>query len=612
MPWKSLIAGMQKIVGLPGPNGLIIDHGRMVEFRSLMQRTGLMRMRSKDIADGFLTVIPGKQRKGKGVYYTPGQVVEYILDQSLPHPRFGKKVADPYPDGFRLLEPACGAGYFLLAAFNRFRDNYRKAGISDKVAIRTILTDRIAAVDIDGDALLVALACLLQESGDEIYNALDDGPITLPLFRADFLDKHYDRPTTALGKLIIEGFPAIVGNPPYVSFYSKRAKAISVGEREYFKANYLMGSGRINTYCLFIERAFDLLSPSGTLGFIVPNTVLIMKSYEPLRNYLLENGWLKNIVDLSMKVFPEVEVPTCVLAVERKDPRAIQFPRKAQTGFWESARVGTSIAFEETDQADFAKLPWSMFNIHIRSGDHDTLKAIESVGVPLGKDFEVRDGINPANMTDKLVTSSPDDLPLPYKMVLRGKDISPYQLSWDNLWVRYDSELVDKSLGEYCFLREERIFTSKPKILTRQTADRIVGALDDSGFYALNTLHVTIPLNGGMNLKCLLALYNSSLLNYYYRLVFPDTERVFPQVKTVNLEKLPLPKINGESTRLMQLVDMLQPKSGAKPSSLSVVNQEKVLDEIDNIVYRLYGLAPEHVARIEHSPYTSSIRHNRR
>jgi len=184
--------------------------------------------------------------------------------------------------------------------------------------------------DIDGKALMIALAAMLTEIGEEIDPALESGPIQMPLFRADFLDKFYDTYPTQLGLLLESKFAAIVGNPPYVSFYAKRARTISESDRKYYKANYRMGSGRINTYCLFIERAFDLLAPSGTLGFIVPNTVLIMKSYEPLRKHLLENGWLKSIVDLSLKVFPEVEVPTCVLTVERRDSRGIQFPRKAK------------------------------------------------------------------------------------------------------------------------------------------------------------------------------------------------------------------------------------------------------------------------------------------
>jgi len=598
MPWRRLIDGIEEIVGTPGTDGLMLDADRLDRIRKLIKSLGLSRMRARDIADGFLALIPRAKRKGKGVYYTPHKVVEYILDEVLPPPRIAKKPKiDPWPADFRLLEPACGAGYFLLSAFARFRDGYIKAGFKPDDAVRTAITSRIAGVDIDSGALIATLAGLIQDAGDDLKKALVKSPIYIPLFKADFLDKRVDTGESWLSEILGSGIPAIAGNPPYVSFYAKRAKAISDEVREYYKANYRMGKGRINTYCLFIERAFDLLAPSGMLGFIVPNTVLIMKSYEPLRKHLLEYGWLRSVVDLSLKVFPEVEVPTCVFAVERRDERALPFPRKVKAGFWESARGSAPNDLEDTDQADFLKLPYAMFNIHIRSADKDILDAIENAGSPLGEQFEVKDGINPANMSEKLICHSIDEMTEPFKRVLRGKDINNYQLSWDHFWVRYDRDFADSDKGEYCFLRDERIFKENPKILTRQTADRIVAALDETGFYALNTIHVTLPLNGGMDLKTLLTLYNSKLLNYYYRLVFPDTERVFPQVKTVNVEKLPLPAPNGETGRLGVLADKLirtSPSNGA-----SVKNSDKILDEIDKLVYSLYGLNPKQIARIE-------------
>jgi len=603
MPWKRLIDGLEKIVGLPGPDGIALDSDRLGKIRALYKSLGISRLRSRDIADSYLALVPDKRRRGKGVYYTPSQVVEFISEQVVPQPRIvkGKKVA-PYQDDFTLLEPACGSGYFLLSTFSNLRNSYRKAGFSGKSAVRRILSRHLAGVDIDSGALLASMAGLIQEAGDDLHDALASEPLTLRLFDADFLDKNRDGENSEYGRLLADGVSAIVGNPPYVSFYAKRANTITAQKKEYYKSHYLMGKGRINTYCLFIERAFDLLNPTGVLGFIVPNTVLIMKSYEPLRTYLLENGWLRSIVDLSLKVFPEVEVPTCVLAVEKRDTRALAFPRSVKAGFWTNARGKVPDDLEDIDQNDFRKYPYTMFNIHVRSADTAIIEAIERVSKPLGDQFEVRDGINPANMTGKLVVRSSEALGVPFRKVLRGKDITAFQLSWDSLWVRYDPKFADRDKGEYCFLREERIFTQSPKILTRQTADRIVAALDYDGFYALNTLHCTLPLNGGMDLKCLLALYNSRLVNYYYRLVFPDTEKVFPQVKTVNVEKLPLPVVGDVGQKLIELVDQLLDLRTV--NSKIIKKRENLLDEIDNVVYSLYELNPRQVARIENSTGT--------
>lgn len=603
MPWKKLTSGLETIFGYPGADRLVLDSKQLRDVRALLKRLGFANLRPRDIADGYLSTVPKKQRSGKGVYYTPHKVVEFILDETIPGPRLGRQAVDPYPDGFRVLEPGCGAGYFLLGAYRRFRTGYKKAGWEAKDAVRMILENRIAAIDIDPSALLTALTSIIVEAGNELDLALEDGPVEISFHRADFLDKDNDREKSALGKLLSGGVPVIFGNPPYVSFYAKRARSISVAEKNYYKKNYLMGKGRINTFCLFMERAFDLLQPAGVLGFIIPNTFLIMKSYEPLRDYFLEQGWVRCIVDLSLKVFPEVEVPTCVISVEKKDLRALPFPREVRTGFWESVRDDTPGALENSPQDMYRRLPYSMYNIHIRSDDWEILEAIERSATPLGELCDVRDGINPANMTEKIVVQSEKRMKTPFRKVLRGKDIAPYQLSWDNMWVRYDKNFIDSEAGDYCFFREERIFLENPKILTRQTANRIVAAWDEEKHYALNTIHVTIPRTPSIDLRLILALYNSSLLNYYYRIVFPDTEKLFPQVKTVNVEKLPVPRVNGASERLKELVDELL--AHAKSNGKMNGERTKLMEQIDKEVFSLYKLSDDQIARIKRSSYTN-------
>jgi len=62
-------------------------------------------------------------------------------------------------------------------------------------------------------------------------------------------------------------FDAIIGNPPYVF---ARDEGFSAAEKGYFGKTYLHQHYQLNTYALFTERAYTLLTEDGFLGFIIP------------------------------------------------------------------------------------------------------------------------------------------------------------------------------------------------------------------------------------------------------------------------------------------------------------------------------------------------------
>ena len=191
MPWNRLIKGLEKILGYPGPNGIILHSDNLEQVHALYKSLGISRLRSRDIADSYLSLVPKSKRRGKGVYYTPSQVVEFISNQVIPQPRIVKgATTDPFPDDFRVLEPACGSGYFLLSAFSKMMDAYRRAGFTGQDAVRMIFARRLAGVDIDTGALYASAAGLIQEGGDDLTQALRKGPMQLGLYEADFLDKN--------------------------------------------------------------------------------------------------------------------------------------------------------------------------------------------------------------------------------------------------------------------------------------------------------------------------------------------------------------------------------------------------------------------------------------
>ena len=92
-----------------------------------------------------------QEESGKdGAYYTPPMLVDFMLNQTLPRSDHDYKL--------RLLDPACGSGIFLVEAYRRLVERWRKANgrRPDSVELAAILKYSIFGVDIKLQALRVA------------------------------------------------------------------------------------------------------------------------------------------------------------------------------------------------------------------------------------------------------------------------------------------------------------------------------------------------------------------------------------------------------------------------------------------------------------------------
>jgi len=119
------------------------------------------------IYEEFVSEKSGKKKKGEhpektvGIHYTPGHVVDLILDQVLP---WNSKKWD-----IRILDPACGSGIFLVKAYqrlvHRWKIGHDKLGVGD---LRSLLVNNLFGVDKDHDAVRVASFSLYLAMCDEI------------------------------------------------------------------------------------------------------------------------------------------------------------------------------------------------------------------------------------------------------------------------------------------------------------------------------------------------------------------------------------------------------------------------------------------------------------
>lgn len=151
----------------------------------------------------------------------------------------------------------------------------------------------------------------------------------------------------------------------------------------------------------------------------------------------------------------------------------------------------------------------------------------------------------------------------------------------------------------------------QPKILMRQTSDTLRACYDENGFYCQNS--VFIVHSSAINLKFLLGVFNSRLLGFVYRLGNPQAGKVFAEIKPSVIKQLPICKVDLTDTRdkikhdkLLSLVermlDLHKRLAAAKIPDDKIRFQRQIDatdDEIDRLVYDLYGLSEEEIKIVE-------------
>ncbi|MCY3018438.1 MAG: N-6 DNA methylase, partial [Planctomycetota bacterium] len=241
-------------------------------------------------------VLAAPRRQGRsgrvsvGCVYTPPAVARAIVAEVHVGPR-------------RVVDPACGAGVFLLEAFERAYRRRLEGGAAPPEAAAAALAHEIAGIDIDAQALAVAEFSLRLTA---LRHCGLDKDVPLDLRRAD-----------ALGPLAdLEGqCECVVGNPPFVE-----GRGLSSAQLARLRTRFrCAASGKVNLFAVFVERALELLKEGGVLAFVLPATFQRNARYRALREVLLQHT-LEAIRPLEAAHFGGRVVETVVVRVRKKPP----------------------------------------------------------------------------------------------------------------------------------------------------------------------------------------------------------------------------------------------------------------------------------------------------
>lgn len=295
-------------------------------------------------------LIPDEDKKLNGAFFTPDYIVNYIINEITPS------------IDAKNLDPSCGCGAFLVGLTNFYKNNYNKP-IKDIIK-ENIYGSDILEYNIIRTKIILTIYALLHSE------YLEDNDFNL--FHQDSLRSSWD----------IE-FDNIVGNPPYVKFQD-----LSEDNRIYLLNNWsTVNNGTYNLYFVFFELGYSLLKPNGKLGYITPNNYFTSLAGEPLRQFFQNKKCIYKIIDFNHKKVFEAQTYTAITFINKTNNNSILYNRIERNEIPENFLINTNFSVNSIKDLKIKK--WRL----LKNEEKDIIYAIENVGTPIGKLFDICVGI---------------------------------------------------------------------------------------------------------------------------------------------------------------------------------------------------------------------------
>lgn len=245
-----------------------------------------------------------KKDKEKGVVYTPPYLVNLLIDECMPL----DKAEELFADGsFKVLDPACGSGIFLVAAMKRMVQwravlHYRATGYMaypDITTIKQILKNNIFGVDIEEGATLISIFSLCIAVCDKLspMQILRD-------LRFDDLGQQNIRTANffeMIEALKTEAFDLVIGNPPFnpPNGFSNKSYLKFIEKSYHIRPNTPLNDDNLALF--FWDKAVELRKRGGKICFLLPSGAFLYNANsKDYRSAFLARYQVEKVFDFTL------------------------------------------------------------------------------------------------------------------------------------------------------------------------------------------------------------------------------------------------------------------------------------------------------------------------